>query len=56
MTQAFSGNLRNKLLQPPLKGASVLAIDPGAASGCKVAVVDQYGKVISPPSPFDQYG
>ncbi len=41
----FSQNLHNLLLQPPVKGKTVLGIDPGYRTGCKVAVVDETGKV-----------
>ncbi len=39
----FAKNLRNLLLQPPLRGKRVLAIDPGFRTGCKVAVLDEIG-------------
>ncbi|MBP2243234.1 uncharacterized protein J2Z40_003822 [Cytobacillus eiseniae] len=42
----FSENLRNLLLQPPLKGKIVLAVDPAYRTGCKLAVVDETGKVL----------
>jgi len=45
--QVFSANLRNLLLQPPLRGRVVMGIDPGYRTGCKVAVVDPTGKVIA---------
>ncbi|KKI92194.1 hypothetical protein WQ54_10235 [Bacillus sp. SA1-12] len=41
----FSENLRNLLLQPPLKGRMVLGVDPAYRTGCKLAVVDQTGKM-----------
>jgi uncharacterized protein len=41
----FAANLRPLLLQPPLKGGTVLGIDPGYRTGCKLAVVDDTGKV-----------
>ncbi len=41
--QVFAKNLRNLLLQPPLRGKRVLAIDPGFRTGCKVAVLDEIG-------------
>lgn len=41
--QVFARNLRNLLLQPPLRGKRVLAIDPGFRTGCKVAVLDEIG-------------
>jgi len=42
----FAANLRNLLLQPPLRGRKVLGIDPGYRTGCKLAVVDETGKYI----------
>ncbi len=42
----FADNLRHLLMQPPLKGKTVLGFDPGYRTGCKLAVVDQTGKVI----------
>ncbi|WLD93672.1 Tex family protein [Alkalihalobacillus sp. AL-G] len=42
----FSENLRHLLLQPPLKGKIALGIDPGYRTGCKLAVVDDTGKVL----------
>lgn len=43
----FSKNLKNLLLQPPLKGKTVLGVDPAFRTGCKLAVVDETGKVHS---------
>jgi len=45
-TSVFSANLRALLNQPPLAGHTVLGIDPGYRTGCKVAVVDPTGKVL----------
>ncbi|KMY52814.1 hypothetical protein AC623_01415 [Bacillus sp. FJAT-27231] len=42
----FSENLRKLLLQPPLKGKVVLGVDPAYRTGCKLAVVDETGKVL----------
>lgn len=42
----FGENLRNLLLQPPLKGMTVLGFDPAYRTGCKLAIVDQTGKVL----------
>lgn len=42
----FSANLRNLLLQPPLKGKVVLALDPAYRTGCKLAIIDETGKVL----------
>lgn len=41
----FSKNLKNLLLQPPLKGRAVLGVDPAYRTGCKLSVVDETGKV-----------
>ena len=43
----FAANLRNLLLQPPLRGRKVLGIDPGFRTGCKLAIVDETGKYIA---------
>ncbi|WP_103108033.1 Tex family protein [Brevibacillus reuszeri] len=42
----FSENLRNLLLQPPVKGKVVLGVDPAFRTGCKLAVVDETGKLL----------
>ena len=42
----FSENLRQLLLQPPMKGKIVLGVDPAFRTGCKLAVVDEIGKVL----------
>lgn len=42
----FSENLRNLLLQPPVKGKVVLGVDPAYRTGCKLAVVDETGKLL----------
>ncbi|MFY9140005.1 MAG: Tex family protein [Thermacetogeniaceae bacterium] len=42
----FSKNLRNLLLQPPVRGKIVLGVDPAYRTGCKWAVVDQTGKLL----------
>jgi protein Tex len=42
----FATNLRSLLNQPPLTGQTVLGIDPGFRTGCKVAVVDPTGKLL----------
>ena len=39
----FKENLKNLLLQPPLKEKNILGLDPGYRTGCKVAVVDKNG-------------
>ena len=42
----FSENVRQLLLQPPMKGKVVLGVDPAFRTGCKLAVVDETGKVL----------
>jgi uncharacterized protein len=42
----FAKNLRNLLLQPPLTGKRVLAIDPGFKNGCKLAAIDEFGGLL----------
>jgi uncharacterized protein len=42
----FAQNLHSLLLQAPVKGKVVLGVDPGYRTGCKVAVVDETGKVL----------
>lgn len=42
----FSVNLKNLLMTPPVKGRTVLGVDPGYRTGCKLAVVDFTGKVL----------
>src|SRR6266571_4268903 len=42
----FAANLRNLLLQPPLRGRKMLGIDPGYRTGCKLTIVDETGKYI----------
>jgi uncharacterized protein len=42
----FAANLRNLLLQPPLRNKKVLGIDPGYRTGCKLTVVDETGKYL----------
>lgn len=42
----FSKNLTGLLMQPPVKGMTVMGLDPGYRTGCKVAVVDPTGKVL----------
>ena len=44
--QNFSLNLKPLLLQPPVKGAVTMGLDPGYRNGCKVAVVDPTGRVL----------
>ena len=55
----FGRNLKQLLLQPPVKDKNVLAIDPAFRTGCKIAVLDQTGKpletgVIYPTAPHNK--
>ncbi len=57
--EVFSTNLRQLLLQPPLKGHVVLGVDPAYRTGCKLAVVDETGMlletgVVYPTAPHHQ--
>ncbi len=44
--KVFSSNLRQLLLQPPIKNSVTLGLDPAYRTGCKIAVVDSIGKVL----------
>jgi uncharacterized protein len=44
--QTFAANLRQLLLQPPIRAKTVIGIDPGYRTGCKVALVDATGKFL----------
>ncbi|MEZ3453667.1 MAG: RNA-binding transcriptional accessory protein [Oscillospiraceae bacterium] len=44
--KVFASNLRQLLMQPPIKGRTALGLDPGYRTGCKLAVVDDTGKVL----------
>lgn len=44
--KVFSSNLRQLLMQPPVKDTVTLGVDPGYRTGCKLAVVDGTGKVL----------
>ena len=44
--KTFENNLRPLLMQAPLKGKVVMGFDPGVRTGCKIAVVDETGKVL----------
>ncbi|MBN2222138.1 MAG: helix-hairpin-helix domain-containing protein, partial [Vallitaleaceae bacterium] len=57
--RVFGKNLEQLLLQPPIVGKVVLALDPGFRTGCKVAVIDGLGKVLDtgviyPTQPFNK--
>lgn len=56
----FSVNLKNLLMQPPIKNKRLIGIDPGFRTGCKVALIDETGKYIDgttiyPHPPQKQY-
>jgi protein Tex len=42
----FARNLRNLLLQPPVRNQRLLAVDPGFKSGCKLAALDEFGNLL----------
>ncbi len=42
----FAANLRGLLTQPPLMGQTILGLDPGFRTGCKVAIIDPTGKLL----------
>lgn len=44
--RVFSQNLHQLLMQPPIKGKVTLGVDPGFRTGCKLAVIDETGKVL----------
>jgi len=44
--KVFSDNLHQLLMQPPIKGKVTLGVDPGFRTGCKLAVIDENGKVL----------
>ncbi len=43
----FKNNLKPLLMQPPIKGKRVLGYDPGFRTGCKIAILDETGKVVA---------
>jgi len=45
--KVFAENLRQLLLQPPMKDKVVLALDPGFRTGCKTSIIDGTGKVLT---------
>ena len=52
----FALNLRPLLMQPPVKGAITMGLDPGYSHGCKVAVVDETGKVLDTTVVYPTFG
>lgn len=45
--EVFRENVRQLLMQPPIKGKTVLALDPAYRTGCKIAVLDETGKPLA---------
>ena len=45
--EVFGRNLKNLLLQPPLAGKRVMAVDPGYKNGCKLAALDEFGALLA---------
>ena len=45
--KVFMKNTESLLMVPPVKGVKVISIDPGYRTGCKVAVLDETGKLLS---------
>ena len=39
----FKSNLKPYLMQPPIKETAIIGLDPGFRTGCKVAVISEYG-------------
>ena len=54
--KVFSTNLRQLLMQPPVKDKVTIGLDPGYRTGCKVAVVDGTGKVLDTAVVYPTYG
>ena len=52
----FALNLKPLLMQPPVKGHVTMGLDPGYRMGCKVAVVDETGKVLDTAGVYPTYG
>lgn len=52
----FALNLKPLLMQPPVKGFVTMGLDPGYRMGCKVAVVDETGKVLDTAVVYPTYG
>lgn len=54
--RVFSDNLANLLLLPPIPGKVVLGVDPGLRTGCKFAVVDETGKLLTHTTLYTDFG
>ena len=52
----FALNLKPLLMQPPVKGAVTMGLDPGYRMGCKVAIVDETGKVLDTTVVYPTHG
>lgn len=52
----FALNLKPLLLQPPVKGHVTMGLDPGYRNGCKVAVVDETGKMLDTAVVYPTFG
>ena len=44
--EVFANNLKSLLTQPPISGRTIIGIDPGFRTGCKLAVIDPNGKLL----------
>ncbi|MGN0733164.1 MAG: Tex family protein [Emergencia sp.] len=45
--KVFAKNTEKLLMQPPVKGKKIISIDPGYRTGCKVAVLNEFGKLMA---------
>lgn len=45
--KVFAGNTEKLLMVPPVRGKRIISIDPGFRTGCKVAVIDETGKLLA---------
>lgn len=52
----FGANLKPLLMQPPVKGTVTMGLDPGYAHGCKIAVIDETGKVLDTTVVYPTFG
>lgn len=52
----FALNLKPLLMQPPVKGKVTMGLDPGYSHGCKIAVVDETGKVLDTTVVYPTFG
>lgn len=51
--EVFAANLKNLLLQQPVKGCKILGIDPGFKSGCKIAMISEKGELLRTNAAFN---